>query len=313
MALLINKEQLIDYLKTIIYLESKKIEYDDIMSSLSNQINILRVPKTKMLFEQPTRPTYDNSNNGCIVAFIVGAFLCCGFAEINVVCAIIYFGIVGIILFYLISEKHHAKFKYEMDYKKYEYEMDLFRNENDKIGKQNEKIRLESERKVKELNNDYQYISSLYNKVDSTLNQYYALDILYKKYQNFACVSSILDYYLAGICDELGGPHGAYNKLDQEILLKSIITKLDVVINHLNDIKNNQVTLYNAIMDGYRESKSLTNKLINQNATLIETINDNGQKITAHLDAIEYSQRNNEENNRYLLDLESFKYWSNKK
>lgn len=48
----------------------------------------------------------------------------------------------------------------------------------------------------------------------------------------------------SGVCDSLEGHEGCYNKFDLEVRLDTVISKLDDVLDNLDQIKKNQHTLY---------------------------------------------------------------------
>lgn len=98
------------------------------------------------------------------------------------------------------------------------------------------------------------------------LRKYYATDMIYPKYRNLIAVCSLYEYFLSGSTDTL---KEAYNKYDNEVLLKAIITKLDEVVMQLDAIKQNQYMLYEAVLEGNRISERLVEGSMYQ-AKLIE-------------------------------------------
>ena len=101
-------------------------------------------------------------------------------------------------------------------------------------------------------------------KTEDLLAQYYDIGIIYPTYRNFVAVCSLYQYIDSGVCDELKGHEGAYNKYDLECRLDMIIFKLDVVIEKLEDIKQVQIELYNAINDGNRKIDMLISEVKKQ-------------------------------------------------
>ena len=82
------------------------------------------------------------------------------------------------------------------------------------------------------------------NETQKTLIEFYSKNIIFPKYQNIIAVTSFNDYLQSGVCDDLEGYEGCYNKFDVEIRLDTIINKMDDVIDNLERIRNNQHTLY---------------------------------------------------------------------
>ncbi len=83
----------------------------------------------------------------------------------------------------------------------------------------------------------------------SNLDQLYEKSLLAPKYRNFAAVCSLFEYFQAGTCDTM---KEAYNKYDQELLLGHIVDRLDKILQSLEQIKGNQVTIYSAIQTSNR-------------------------------------------------------------
>ena len=73
---------------------------------------------------------------------------------------------------------------------------------------------------------------------------------------------SICEYLESGRCSELGGPDGAYNLFEQEIRMNLIITQLGLIISELDEIRENQAMLYDAISTGNRLTSQQTNESI---------------------------------------------------
>ena len=66
---------------------------------------------------------------------------------------------------------------------------------------------------------------------------------------------------MSGVCSQLVGHEGAYNKYDVESRLDKIITKLDVIIMKLDQIAQNQYMLYRGITEANRINSQLFNNL----------------------------------------------------
>jgi len=90
-------------------------------------------------------------------------------------------------------------------------------------------------------------VASDYCSAKKLLEKYYNCGILYPKYCNFIAVCSFYDYFSSGVCNKLTGHEGAYNKYDTELLLNRILIKLDEILEHLEDIKDNQRKLYDTM------------------------------------------------------------------
>jgi len=106
------------------------------------------------------------------------------------------------------------------------------------------------------------------------LQEIYALDVIYIKYRNIVAACSFYDYIMSGRCNTLEGHEGAYNIFENQIRLDLIISKLDVVISKLEDIKENQFMLYHALSEG----NELTSKLINNVQALSRSVDYNAKQ-----------------------------------
>lgn len=87
--------------------------------------------------------------------------------------------------------------------------------------------------------------------------------------------------------EERYGRDGAYNTFEKLCRLDKIIYKLDQVLTHLEQIKENQWTIYNAIMEGNNLTASLvdsTNRLAaaSERAALNSSIAAENSAITAY-------------------------------
>lgn len=87
---------------------------------------------------------------------------------------------------------------------------------------------------------------------DDIKKQLYSYNIIYPKYQNFAAISQICEYFESGRCSELEGPSGAYNLYESELRQNIIIDKLDTIISQLDRIERNQYKIYDAICESNR-------------------------------------------------------------
>ena len=84
---------------------------------------------------------------------------------------------------------------------------------------------------------------------NEALKQLYSLDIIFPKYRNFVAISQIYEYYMSGRCTELEGHEGAYNIFESEVRQNIIILQLNNVLNQLEQIKQNQYMIYQALQE----------------------------------------------------------------
>lgn len=141
------------------------------------------------------------------------------------------------------------------------------------------------------------------------LEKFYDKNIIYPKYRDIVAVSSFYDYLSSGVCDSLEGHEGCYNKFDLEVRLDTVISKLDDVLDNLDQIKKNQHTLYlemvecNERLSGLSQSlrelstnvtgsveeiKMQTAKAISTQQQTNAVLEYYGQEISRNVDAIKW-------------------------
>lgn len=111
------------------------------------------------------------------------------------------------------------------------------------------------------------------------LNRLYSFDIIFSKYRNLIAMCTMYEYFASGRCTELVGPNGAYNLYEAELRQNLIINHLETVNNNLEQIKDNQYTLYHGIQDVNESLKGVRSD-IQRVATATESIVESS-KITA--------------------------------
>lgn len=142
-------------------------------------------------------------------------------------------------------------------------------------------VRVENELKRKVLlEAQLKKMKSMSAKTKMTLQKLYSRNIIHPKYQGLIPVCSLYGYFDTGVCTQLEGHEGAYNKYDTESRLDYIICKMDEVLKHLEEIKSNQYQLYSAI----QESNAQFDKLISNTNYMMGQL-DGLQAQGAQLDA----------------------------
>lgn len=181
------------------------------------------------------------------------------------------------------------------------------KEQNRKIRERNEKKRKYNSQKLTERNvimkNIQREVKELDIRIQQTkqlLNKYYNENIIYGKYRhNIIAISSFYEYLDSGRCSSLEGHEGAYNIYEMEIRLSHIIGKLDDVLENLNDIKNSQRKLYDAIC----ESNSISNKILYGITESNERLSD----LSKQNEVMIYNQRIITQNTEFLKWVEIFK------
>lgn len=128
--------------------------------------------------------------------------------------------------------------------------------------------RVENEKKmIEQLRQQQSVITNQINKNKELLQRLYSLDIIFPKYRHMVAIITMLEYFESGRCEQLTGGHGAYDTYSYEEKQNIIIGKLDVVIDMLNDIRNTQYLLYEAI----QEANDTANRIYAQSERIIES------------------------------------------
>ena len=76
------------------------------------------------------------------------------------------------------------------------------------------------------------------------LNELYSYNVVFEKYRDLAILPTLYEYIDSGRCFDLRGGDGAYNLYESELRANIIFNKLDNLALALEQIKNNQIMLY---------------------------------------------------------------------
>lgn len=170
-------------------------------------------------------------------------------------------------------------------------------NKNLKIKNYNDNVEYQKRYVLPVYKQQLQKINELYADTQKVLHMYYQKNIVYKKYQNLVAIASFYEYLDSGICSKLEGHEGCYNKYDTELQLKTIIEKLDVIIEKLDQIEMNQHMLYTAIKEGNNIAKRIESQI----STLVK---DNREYNTK----LEYYAEENARNIADIKWINTFEY-----
>lgn len=132
---------------------------------------------------------------------------------------------------------------------------------------------------AKSVHNEVVLAEELLENLYKARKKAYAYGVIFEKYRDFVAVSMFYEYLSSGRCTTLEGTTGAYNLYESELRANMIISKLTEISNHLEDIKQNQFMIYNAI-------KEATNQLSSLNSSM-DTMIKSLSSIDNHLTNIE--------------------------
>lgn len=204
----------------------------------------------------------------------------------------------------LLCEERELKLnkeKYEDDLKKYNTEKEKIlielEKEREKLDcldknyvEEKEKVFIKNDKynELKSIIYEMDYIKTIIEKNIELENKLYSKGVIYIKYREYVSLTRFYDYLLSGRCDSLDGAMGAYNLYEQEIRSDVIISKLDKIELSLEDIKNNQVHIYNELVKINNSLDLINGQLLVNNilqAVQIEQLD----KIIDNTDKIAYN------------------------
>ncbi len=275
-----DKDKLIEYLENVVelekqvYLQSTALnELDEKINSLgyANDIQVPAVPQTASLDQEYmgnfarygaisgtflsliiifTSGFYDNSNIFCTAFNLIEVMI-----PTLLICLPVCTGI-GYLIGFVCACSKRAEDNDRLAFQR-RSNTDLY----NRLKKEDEE-RVQNELEQRSfLCSEYDTLYAQYEDTCKTLQRFYDTNIIYGKYHHdFAAVASFLDYFKSGRCSTLGenrGGDGAYNTYENELFHKIIINKLDLVIDNLNEIKQNQYSLAVAISEGNQISHNL--------------------------------------------------------
>lgn len=276
----------------------------ELEAAIFTQERLMNEHKALMDNQRPTEPQKPNiikpdepfhpgqssasTNKGIIIFFavavIIGILLCC--SENGLVQLLGAFFIAGggimlisAIVFYFksASEYEETLRNYEMEMKNYNSKM----NEYEKhLSEANATYPIELENYRKESDIHKSKVSTIMHQHENALSclkesieNVYEENVIFPKYRNLVAITAINEYLLSGRCEKLEGPDGAYNLYEMELRQNIIIAQLSNIIDNLEQIKDNQYSLYQEIQK--------TNHTISEILSETQQINQSS-KLTAY-------------------------------
>lgn len=291
---IMNNEDLVEYLRGIVEIETSHYVQDELIKSLKKEIENLKAPLPSI--PEPVKEVVEVPNIGVsILIFLVGIIIT-GFASVaigllafiislfnndvaNTVCIIT--AIVGVCITMSLASRRKEKEKFQKASEDYEERMKKYK---EKITKQRE-LKVKNDNKIEVLNSQVNILRKKDNETNYRLKILYGRNIIYPKYQNYIAVCSLLEYFESGRFSTLPD---AYNTYEIEVRLDKIITRLDIIIDKLDIIKNNQFQLYNKLT----KANQLIEKLIISADNLAENMDDYQTKMLSYQKNINKSLEN---------------------
>ena len=258
-----ERQQLMDYMKAAIDLETAIATQEEIIRACKEQ-HAKREPALRLVShpQKPEKPEYKTNGmfsgsnitkKGHLV--LIGGFslffMLIMFASSALFFSIIC-GIIGVLCFISVIQSNKETEEYNGSIsRQYMEKMEKYKKECSKIDEQNAGKRRVYDRDLSIWNENGQTnLRLLQGRLDQTrglLDQLYAQGTIYPKYCNLPALTSMYEYFITGRCEELTGPHGAYNLYEDELRKDTVISQLNVVIENLEKIRQNQYMLYQQV------------------------------------------------------------------
>ena len=268
-----------EYLKMLVDLEKQIYTQEMVIANL--EYTIPRLGYRRNIYE-PEKVKDMSMSDETANDLLVGIFLLVGGLLIGIMMKFIVFLVVPSLIlagiFFIAAWVNYSK---DLDWhneRMKEYNRAL---QNYRAAVLQDSVRVENELKRKVLlETQLKELKNMNAKTKMTLQKLYNRNIIHQKYQGLIPVCSLYGYFDTGVCTQLEGHEGAYNKYDTESRLDYIICKIDEVLKHLEEIKNNQYQLYAVI----QESNAQFNELISNTNYMMGQL-DGIQAQGAQLDA----------------------------
>lgn len=278
MGAITSKEGLLEYLKQAINVESAVLsqknliqEYDENSEERKPQLKLLDAPEMPQVtceLEYSEKETYNNFLAGGITCSVFGGimFICALYgASIGSDSTLAFFGVTAVIigitaLLLWIAYRMRKNVK-----DNYDYVMDRYYSKIDATKEKNERIqsKYSKDMDIWENSNEsaHAYFEKPLKETQAVLDKLYSVNVIYPKYRNLPALTCIYEYLVTGRCDELAGPHGAYNLYEDEVRQNMVISQLNAIMENLEQIKGNQYLLYEQLTKIRRESEEITHEL----------------------------------------------------
>lgn len=263
-----EKQKLLDYIKTAIDVETDIETQNQISAEYQTWI---AAKEPILIKKEPQKPAYldESGNDKGVAGFGIGMGILMGIGGFLSMVAmpesliLIIFGLTVVALSIWMIKVGADRIRYIKEH-----------NNNEAIAfwKRTEKIKSENAENEKRYYQNHTEWQKLREEIDKKLEtphqqsldireKLYARNVMYPKYQNLPTLTSIYEYFITGRCEELTGPHGAYNMYEDEMRKDTVISQLSTVIANLEQIKQNQYMLYQQVKTIQKTASVIGNEL----------------------------------------------------
>ena len=278
-----NSQELLEYVRRVKDLEIGVYEAKQINDKFPESY-VAQMPKrpaeprylSGMIPPPPQEPDEQNTGGAAAACFIVAlVFLFFGINSLSALNLLIA-GLATIVAVGILidgkrrqereEEEYQAKLQeYENNLGQYQLRLSEIESENQKKRDMYEKQLVAYSEEVADYESRgkavmHELFDAKWN-LEEALISLYEEGIIYSKYRNLVAVSTIYEYLASGRCDQLEGPNGAYNLYEMELRQNIVIGQLSTITEHLEQIKENQYTLYYEIQNANRNSESMLSSI----------------------------------------------------
>ncbi|MBQ8804448.1 MAG: hypothetical protein IJZ53_12500 [Tyzzerella sp.] len=260
----VSIQTMTEYLRQIVEIESSVYSQEEVIKKAHQEFKLKesRRWENSGKLSKPDMPRYETEYNG--VSCIIGGIVLLGVSfvfglnllfleNLFLLLLVIFTGVFGAYMIDVgwktkaVKESNRKKREeYEEAMKKYE---GAYMKEKERDSEQYEITKKNYKEMVLEL-------EKVRDATKKVLQKLYSVGWIYPKYRNMIAMCTIYEYFSSGRVTALAGPDGAYNLYESELRQNMIVNRLDQIISQLEEIKNNQYTLYlelrktNRILEG---------------------------------------------------------------
>lgn len=272
-----SSNTVVEHLKITKALETRIYELEQMINNLHYKINKLKIvpdvakPEFFRLLDFISPTAIIICLATAIIICLVCYFLSIFLSGLIFLCIITY--IVGVSIYSIV---HNSKEK-----KKYDAAI-AARDKQCKI----------NNRKIAVLKKEIEALTKTKTETEGYLKRVYSADIIFPKYRNMVAVTTMYEYFVSGRCSELKGHEGAYNIYESELRQNIIISSLNNIMQRLEQIKQNQYLLYEAIRQ--------TQSMISDMSYAFDALSSNVNSIEANSKISAYNSRIAAENSDFI-------------
>ena len=316
-----------EYLRIVVDLEKNIYLQEQLMCSMRNQISGLGIPGTYTLPIPPTSPKFfsiedllNNLANGVglatIVVIILYVFLRVMYPTSGIAGSLPWpwiWIVISVITFIVyVRETVSAKRKSHQGKREiYEQAYETYQNQ---LAQDQERLNTEIRQKMV-LQASLAKAKERNRATVQLLEEAYSLNVIYGKYRSLPQVCSLYEYIDSGRCSRLEESDGAYNLLEKELLEKTIILRLDQIVQQLGSIQANQYLLYAAIQESNQTLHNIESS-INQISEKMERVPPQQEIMYRKLDELQRNSAltayNTERIERELSYMNRMNYFAGK-